>query len=44
MVVPDWIIALLVKLGLKQTPEQKIAKEIANLEQKTQNIHHRFCG
>lgn len=33
MVVPDWIIALLVKLGLKQTPEQKIAKEIANLEE-----------
>ena len=39
MVVPDWIIALLVKLGLKQTPEQKIAKEIANLEEMKRQLN-----
>lgn len=39
MVLPDWIIALLVKLGLKQTPEQKIAKEIANLEEMKRQLN-----
>ena len=39
MVVPDWIINLLIKLGLKQTPQQKLSKEIANYKEAERNLN-----
>ena len=39
MVVPDWIINLLIKLGLKETKEQKILKEIANYKEEERNLN-----
>lgn len=41
MVMPDWFIALLVKLGLKETEEQKYAKKIANYRESERKLNER---